>query len=93
MQKKSAKKAIKDTLKVELREKEAQELYLNICNYLLNNDDKCYISVIRYKYLLLSDEISTNVSDYLIMEQLLEKMQQKHPLILSALTYIATYKS
>lgn len=93
MQNKSAKKAIKDTLNVELREKEAQELYLNICNYLLNNDDKCYIGVIRYKYLLLCDEISTNVSDYLIMEQLLEKMQQKHPLILSALTYMVTYKS
>jgi len=93
MQKKSAKKAIKDVLEVELPEREAEELYLNICNYLLNNDDKSYISVIRYKYLLLCDEISTTVSDYLVMEQLLEKMREKHPLILSALTYIATYKS
>lgn len=93
MHKKSAQKAIKDTMKVELREREAQELYLNICNYLLNNDDKCYIEVIRYKYLLICDEISTSVSDYLVMEQLLEKMQEKHPLVLSALTYIATYKS
>ena len=93
MQRKSAKKAIKDVLEVELTEREAQELYLNICNYLLNNDDKSYISVIRYKYLLLCDEISTTVSDYLVMEQLLEKMREKHPLILSALTYIATYKN
>lgn len=93
MQNKSARKAIKDTLKVELGEKEARELYLNICNYLLNNDDKCYISVIRYKYLLLCGEMSTPVSDYLVMEQLLEKMQDKHPLILSAMTYIARYKS
>jgi hypothetical protein len=93
MQKKSAKKAIKDTLQVDLSEKDAQELYLNICNYLLHNDDKCYISVIRYKYLLLCGEISTAVSDYLVMEQLIEKMQSRHSLVLSAITYIAKYKS
>lgn len=93
MQIKSARKAIKDTLNVELREKEARELYLNICNFLLNKDDNCYISVIRYKYLLLCGEISAPVSDYLVMEQLLEKMQNKHPLVLAALTYVAQHKS
>ena len=93
MQRRSAKKAIKDTLEVELSERESHELYYRICNYLLDNDDKCYIGVIRYKYLLLCDEISSNVSDYLVMEQLLEKMKEKHPLILSALTYIVTCKS
>lgn len=93
MQKKSARKAIKNTLQVDLSDKAAQELYMNICNFLLHRDDKSYISVIRYKYLLLCGEISTSVSDYLVMEQLIEKMQSKHPLVLSSLTYIARYKS
>ncbi|GGG20597.1 hypothetical protein GCM10011323_25780 [Pontibacter amylolyticus] len=93
MQKKSARKAIKDTLNIDLSDKAAQELYLNICNFMLHNDDKCYISVIRYKYLLLCGEISTAVSDYLVMEQLIEKMQAKHPLVLSAIAYIARFKS
>lgn len=93
MQKKSARKAIKDTLHVDLSGNDAKELYLNICNFLLHKDDKCYISVIRYKYLLLCGEISTSVSDYLVMEQLIEKMQAKHPLVLSAITYMARYKS
>ena len=93
MQSKSARKAIKNTLNIELNDKAAQELYLNICNFLLHNDDKCYISVIKYKYLLLNGEISTAVSDYLVMEQLIEKMQAKHPLVLSAIAYIALHKS
>ncbi|SIT93512.1 hypothetical protein SAMN05444128_3033 [Pontibacter indicus] len=80
-------------MNIELNEKSAMELYHNICNFMLHNDDKCYISVIKYKYLLLCGEISTAVSDYLVMEQLLEKMQAKHPLVLSAIAYIAQHKS
>lgn len=93
MQKRSAKKAIKDTLQIDLSENAAKELYLNICSFLLHKDDQCYIGVIRYKYLLLCGEISTSVSDYLVMEQLIEKMQAKHPLVLSALAYMARHKS
>lgn len=93
MQKKSAQKAIKDTLHVDLSEKAAQELYLNICNFLLQSDNQSYIYVVKYKHELLCGQGSTSVSDYLMMEQLLEQMQAKHPLMLAAIAYIARFKS
>lgn len=93
MQKKSAQKAIKDTLQIDLREKDAQELYLHICNFLLQSDNQSYIRVMKYKHQLLCGQVSTAVSDYLMMEQLIEQMQIRHPLMLAAIAYIARFKS
>jgi hypothetical protein len=93
MLKNSAKKAVEDVLSIELGEKESQELYYSICNYLIDHDDTCYIGVIRFKYSLLCDGIDSDVSDYFIMEFMLEKMRQKHPLILMALTNLVVSKN
>ncbi|RDV16019.1 hypothetical protein DXT99_06510 [Pontibacter diazotrophicus] len=92
MLKNSAKKAVEDVLSIELGEKESQELYYSICNYLIDHDDACYIGVIRFKYSLLCDGIDSDISDYFIMEFMLEKMRQKHPLILMALTNLVISK-
>jgi hypothetical protein len=89
----SAKKAVEDVLCMKLGERESQELYYSICNYLIDHDDACYIGVIRFKYSLLCDGIDSDVSDYFIMEFMLEKMRQKHPLILMALTNLVVSKS
>ena len=93
MLKNCAKKAVEDVLSIELGEQESQELYYSICNYLIDHDDTCYIGVIRFKYTLLCDGIDSNVSDYFIMEYMLEKMRKKHPLMLMALTNIVISKS
>ncbi len=93
METKSAKQAISDVLKVELEERNSQELYYNICTYLMERDELSYIEIIKFKYSLLAEDFNQELIDYFVMEYVLNKMHTKYPMALSALTYLVTAKS
>lgn len=79
-------------LKVELEECHSQELYYNICSFLMDRDELSYIDIIKFKYSLLIDDFNQELIDYFVMEYVLNKMYTKHPLALTALTYLVTAK-
>jgi hypothetical protein len=92
METKSAKQAVSDVLKVELEECHSQELYYNICSFLMDRDELSYVDIIKFKYSLLLDDFNQELIDYFVMEYVLNKMYTKHPLALTALTYLVTAK-
>ncbi|MFT2011017.1 hypothetical protein ACMA1I_20265 [Pontibacter sp. 13R65] len=93
MESKSAKQAISDVLQMDLEETQSQELYYNICNYLMQKDELCYVDIIKFKYSLLIEDFNQELIDYFVMEYVLSNMRTKHDLVLSALTYIIVSKS
>jgi hypothetical protein len=90
---KSAKQAVCDVLELNIEERQSQELYYNICNYLMEKDDFCYVDILRFKYSLHIEDFSNELIDYFVMEYILKKMKEQHSLVLSAITYVATSKS
>lgn len=93
METKSAKQAVSDVLKLELEERNSQELYYNICTYLMEKDELSYTEIVKFKCSLLLDDFNQELIDYFVMEYVLNKMHKKYPVALSALTYLVTAKS
>lgn len=93
METKSAKQAVSDVLKLDLEERNSQELYYSICTYLMERDELSYIEIIKFKYSLLAEDFNQELIDYFVMEYVLNKMYTKYPMALSALTYLVTAKS
>lgn len=93
MVKNSARLAVSDVLKIELNEKQSQELYYDICSYLINKNELCYTNILKFKSSLLFDNFDQELIDYFVMEYMLQKIKKKYPLILDSLTYIIVYQS
>ncbi|MFD2247548.1 hypothetical protein [Pontibacter ruber] len=93
MKGKGAEKAVLNTLKYRLSEKQALSLYRSICRFLVSKDQESYTKMLRLKYALLQDDVDSYICDYLVMASLLKLMELKYPLILSALTSLTLHQS
>lgn len=93
METKSAKQAISDVLKMELGERHAQELYYDICTFLMERDELSYLEIIKFKYSLLIEDFNQELIDYFVMEYVLNKMRTRYARALTLLTYLVTSKS